>query len=127
LAVVALGLAIYVLLRHDRDPVRYVGSQQRGLASEADVSRLASRVNHLDGALAALRSSAGGIGSLPARVGTLERAVKQLVARPTGTNSTQAIAQLSSRVNKLASQVSQLQSNQTQTQTQTTTTTTSGG
>ena len=120
-AIAALGVSIYALLRHDRDPVRYIGSQ-RGLATQADVSRLAGRVNHLDATLAALRSSAGGTSSLSARVATLERTVRQLAARPTGTNSTQAVAQLSSRVDKLASEVSQLQSNQTTTQTQTQTT-----
>lgn len=123
LAVVALGLGIYALLRHDRDPVRYVGPQ-RGLATLGDVSRLAGRVNHLDAALAALRSSAKGTAALSARVGRLEGTVKQLAARQGSTSSAQAVSQLSSRVNKLGSEVAQLQSSQGQTQTPTTTTTT---
>lgn len=123
-AVAALGLSIYLLVR-DSDGRRSRGTQ----VSQAEVSSLNDRVNRLADKVNSVRAASTGAAasasaSLGSRVDALGRTVKQLAARPQPADPTQALAKLSSRLDRLAGQVTALQSSQSQTQTETTTTVT---
>ena len=114
IAVVALGVAIYALMREDDG--NSSGGSRSGLASDRRVSNLDDRVDRLSRQLQALRASGGSTGgnagagdnaALAGRVDALERTVKTLAARP-ATDSTQAIKDLSGRIDTLSRDVEQL-------------------
>lgn len=71
---------------------------------------LSARVDQLTSQVRSLSAGGGGSATaLSSRVAALESSVKTLASRPTaGGNATQAVAQLSSRVDSIASDVAQL-------------------
>jgi hypothetical protein len=106
LAVAAIGVAIYALLSMETD-----GSSS-GVASAARVSQLEDRVDRLSRQLEAPGGGAAGdVGALGERVAALERTVKTLASRPS-TDPTQAIEQLSGRIDELSGDVEQLKQSQ---------------
>jgi polyhydroxyalkanoate synthesis regulator phasin len=125
IAVAALGLAVWALLRnHD---VNNSGNR-RGLATQADLAATNGRIDRLSAELSGLRGVAGagarGAQSVSSRLGALEQQVKQLNARPNPAGQASTLQSLSGRVDKLAADVAQLKANPpSQSQTQTTTTT----
>ncbi len=82
-------------------------------ASAAATSALAARVSALESAAKTQPASAAGgnVAAVAARVSALESTVKTLANRPT-TDSTQAIQQLSNRVDTLTTDVAQLKQTQ---------------
>jgi outer membrane murein-binding lipoprotein Lpp len=132
IALAAIAVAIYAVVR--ADDVRSGGTSRNGLASNARVDRisselkalragagsggagsaaLAARVDQLSSQVQSLRSTgtgagAGAVSGLGARVAALESTVKTLGSRPATGDQTQSIAQLSSRVDALTSEVAQL-------------------
>jgi hypothetical protein len=117
LAAAALGVAIYALL-HDDTGTR--GGSRSGLASDARVSRVNDRVDRLSRQVQGLRqarpAATGGAGAgVSARVDALESTVKTLSARPAPKDPTQAIAQLSGRIDDLRSDVDALKQAQSTT------------
>lgn len=124
LAVAALGLAVWALLRPDSDR----GGSSQAVATRAALSNLNGRIDRLNTeiqALQALNARTGNIASLKARVGSLERTMKRVSASVAGAASATQVSQLSRRVDKLSTTVSQLKATQTSTRTTTTVTTTS--
>jgi len=121
IAVAALGLAIGALLQDNNNSSRN-GSGQ-GLATQSDVAALNSRIDRLSREVNALGSSAnagkGSTASLSARMSSLEKTVQALSGRATSAASAQQLSQLSTRVDKLAADVAQLQQNAGQTTTTT--------
>lgn len=118
-AVAALGLAIWALLRRDSD--------RGGPSSTPATKALNGRVDRLDAEVHALRTGsarATSIGSLRARIASLDRTVKRVSGHAAGAASAQQVSQLSRRVDTLSSQVTQLKTTLTRTSTQTTTLTT---
>jgi outer membrane murein-binding lipoprotein Lpp len=135
LALAAIGVAIYAVVRADQP-----GGSRRGLATDARVDKisnelkalkagagasspaaatssttaLSARVDQLSSQIQSLRTG-GTPAALGGRVATLESTVKTLAARPAGSDPTQALSQLSSRVDTLASDVAQLKQSQTTT------------
>ena len=81
-----------------------------GAGLSARVDQLASQVRALSAS-----SAPSGSAALVGRVAALESSVRSLASRPTtGANVTQSLAQLSSRVDTIASDVAQLKQAQTQ-------------
>jgi outer membrane murein-binding lipoprotein Lpp len=136
LALAALAVAVYAVVK--ADDANRPGGSRSGLATDARVDRisnelkalratgtpgagstagLSARVDQLSSQVQALRTGAGagtgGSAALGARVATLESTVKTLASRPATGDSTQAITQLSSRVDTLTSDVAQLKQSQT--------------
>jgi outer membrane murein-binding lipoprotein Lpp len=136
LALAAIGVAIYAVVK--ADDANRPGASRSGLATDARVDRisnevkalrtgagggtaatsstaaLSARVDQLSRQLQALPTSpGGGSAALAARVATLESTVKTLSSRPATGDPSQAITQLSSRVDTLASDVAQLKQSQT--------------
>lgn len=105
IALAALGVALYALLRDDSGTR---GSSRRGLASSERVSRLDGRVDRLSRQVQGVRAGGRGDAVLADRVDGLERRIKTLADQPSGGDSTQAIEQLSSRVDALARDVDAL-------------------
>ncbi len=120
LALVALGLAIYAALADNNSGAQ--SGSRHGLASDARVSQVNARVDRLSGQVKALRAGSGSSAgasatdttALNARVDALERSVKTISARPAGVDPTQALSQLSGRVDSLTRDVAQLKQGQTQ-------------
>jgi polyhydroxyalkanoate synthesis regulator phasin len=112
LAVVALGVSIYALTKTDDSSG--TGSRS-GLATDARVSSVEDRVDRLSRQLQTLRSSrSAGVGksstdtaALENRVGELESTVKTLADRP-ATDATQAVQELSGRIDDVAKDVEAL-------------------
>jgi len=107
LAVAAIGVAIYALLSTE------TGGSSSGVASAARVSQLEDRVDRLSRQLEAPGGGTadGDVGALGERVAALERTVKTLASRPS-TDPTQAIEQLSGRIDDLSGDVEQLKQSQ---------------
>ena len=109
LAVVALGASIYALTREDDTS----NGSRRGLASDERVSRLDDRVDRLSRQLQSVRASGAAskddadTAALGDRMDELEKAVQQLSERP-ATDATQAVEELSGRIDDLARDVEQL-------------------
>ncbi|MDX6691488.1 MAG: hypothetical protein QOG15_2945 [Solirubrobacteraceae bacterium] len=103
IAVAALAVGLYALLSND-DTSR---GSRTGLASDARVSRLSDRVDRLSRQVQDLRAG-GNTSALDARVRALETTVRTLAKRPVAKDPTQAIEQLSSRVDTLTQDVDQL-------------------
>jgi hypothetical protein len=97
-------VAIYALLSKDAG-----GSY----ASDARVSRLEERLSRQLQTPAAGGASSD-VSALSDRVGVLERTVKTLASRPS-TDATQAVEQLSGRIDALSKDVEQLKQAQTTT------------
>lgn len=108
IAVAAIAVAIYALTRDNK------ATTSAG-ASDARVTQLDARVNSLSSQVKSLRPGAGAgaassstTAALGTRVGALEHSVSTLTSRPAAADPTQAISQLSTRVDTLASQVAAL-------------------
>lgn len=126
LAVAALGVAVWALLR-DHSPRRAV---VRSGPPPAQLAALTREVQTLSAEVRALRKSsataARNAAAADRGVAQLKSSARKTSARSAGT--AQQVSRLQTQVNKLSSQVAQLRSRQqSQTGTQTTTTTTSGG
>lgn len=110
IAVAALGVAIYALMKDDD-----TGSGGGG-ASSSRVATLEDRVDRLSRQVQATRASANNSGDTSAladRVDALERTVKTLAARPQPGDATAAVKELSGRIDDLATDVEQLKTAQT--------------
>jgi hypothetical protein len=106
IAVAALGVAIYALVKADGDGG---GGSRSGLASDERVSQLDDRVDRLSRQIQDARSgSQGSSDDVEDRVAALERTVKTLAERPS-TDPQQAIDQLSERIDDVAKDVEALQ------------------
>jgi len=112
IAVAALGVAIYALMKEDG-----AGTNSRsGLASDARVSQLDDRIDRLSRQVQAARSDASGDDEAAAvddRVAALEKTVKTLADRPAPGDATQAVDELSDRIDDVTADVEQLKTAQT--------------
>ena len=104
LAVLALGVGIYALLNDDDD-----GGSRRGLASDERVSRLDDRVDRLSRQVRSVRADARDDGGLEDRVAAVERTVETLADRPAPEDASQAVEELSERIDDLATDVERLE------------------
>jgi len=112
IAVAALGVAIYALMKEDD-----AGTNSRsGLASDARVSQLDDRIDRLSRQVQAARSDASGgdeAAAVDERVAALEKTVKTLADRPAPGDATQAVDELSDRIDDVTADVEQLKTAQT--------------
>ena len=112
IAVAALGVAIYALMQDDDG-----GTDSRsGLASDSRVSRLDDRIDRLSRQVQDARSGAADAGDaaeLGGRVDALEKTVRTLADRPAAGDATQAVQELSDRIDDVAADVEQLKTAQT--------------
>jgi polyhydroxyalkanoate synthesis regulator phasin len=110
LAVAALGVALYAVLRNDNGTTR-------GAASADRVARLDDRVDRLSRQVQQLRSSSSGTRALSRRVDELSRQLATLRSQgangSSSTDTTQALRDLNKRVDDLSRQVQQLGQTQT--------------
>jgi hypothetical protein len=111
IAVAALGVAIYALMQDDDGAPATRGNA----ASESRVSQLDDRIDRLSRQVQDARSEArndetAGLGD---RVEALEGTVKQLADRPAPGDATQAVQELSDRIDDVAADVEQLKAAQT--------------
>jgi polyhydroxyalkanoate synthesis regulator phasin len=107
IAVAALAVAIYALVQADDSSS---GGSRSGLATDSRVSQLEDRVDRLSRQVQSLRSGGGSSGdtaALDSRITALERTVKTLASRPS-TDPTQAIDELSGRLDGLSRDVEEL-------------------
>jgi hypothetical protein len=111
LAVAALGVAIYALMKNDGSG----GGSGDGLASDARVSQLDDRIDRISRQVQTVRSGGADTGGAGAevddRVAALENTVKTLADRPS-TDPQGAIDQLSGRIDDVAKDVEALQQSQ---------------
>ena len=109
LAVVALGVSVYALTKADDSSGD--GGSRAGLASDERVSRVDDRVDRLSRQVQSLRAGDGSGGddaaALEDRIGELESTVKTLADRP-AQDATQAVEELSGRIDDLAKDVEAL-------------------
>ncbi len=112
IAVAALGVAIYALMKEDD-----TGTNSRsGLASDARVSQLDDRIDRLSRQVQAARSDASGgdeAAAVDDRIAALEKTVKTLADRPAPGDATQAVKELSDRIDDVTADVEQLKTAQT--------------
>ena len=113
LAIVAIGLALYAVLRDDGST-----GTTPGAASADRVARLDDRVDRLSRQLQKLRSGSSNPNVLARRVDDLSKEVDALRSQGgagggASSDTTQALQDLSQRVDDLSSQVDQLSQNQT--------------
>jgi len=111
IAVAALGVAIYALMKDDGGSNASSGNA----ASDARVSQLDDRIDRLSRQVQDLRSGGGGnddTAALGDRVEALEGTVKELADRPTP-DATDAVRELSDRIDDIAADVEQLKTAQT--------------
>jgi len=109
IAVAALGVAIYALMTQEDGGT---GSRS-GLASDSRVSQLDDRIDRLSRQVQDARSDAAGgddATALGDRVEALEGTVKELADRPAPGDATQAVQELSDRIDDIAADVEQLKS-----------------
>jgi polyhydroxyalkanoate synthesis regulator phasin len=110
LAVAALGLGLYAVLRNDNGTTR-------GTASADSVAILNERVDRLSRQVQQLRSASSGTSALSQRVGALSRQIAALRSQDangsSSTDTTRAIQDLNKRVDDLSRQVQQLGQAQT--------------
>ncbi len=110
IAVAALGVAIYALMK-DND----AGAGSSNDASAARVSQLDDRIDRLSRQVQDARSEARGNddgAELGDRVEALENTVKELADRPAPGDATQAVQELSDRIDDVTADVEQLKSAQ---------------
>jgi hypothetical protein len=114
IAVAALGVAIYALMKDDGS-----GGSRSGLASDSRVSRVNDRVDRLSRQVQDLRSTGGSsnddTAALGDRIAALEKTVKTLADRPAPGDATQAVKVLSGRIDDVTRDVEALKSAQAQT------------
>lgn len=108
-AVAALGVAIYSLMAEDDG-----GGSRSGLASDSRVSDLEDRVDRISRQVQDVRSGDGGDedAELTKRVEALEGTVKELAERPVPGDATEAVQELSDRIDEVTAEVEQLKSAQ---------------
>ena len=108
IAVAALGVAIYTLLKDDDGATATRGNA----ASEERVSQLDDRIDRLSRQVQDARSEARNDDSegLGERVEALEGTVKELADRPAPGDATQAVKDLAERIDDVAADVEQLKS-----------------
>jgi prefoldin subunit 5 len=106
IAVAALAVAIYALVQANDSSS---SGSRSGLATDERVSQINDRVDRLSRQVQELRSGGGGSdnAALDSRIAALERTVKTLASRPS-TDPTQAIDELSGRLDSVAQDVEQL-------------------
>lgn len=105
IAVAALGVAIYALMK-DEDSG---GGSRSGLASDDRVSQLDDRIDRISRQVQNLRAGGGASSdAVEDRVAALEKTVETLADRPS-TDPQQAIDQLSARIDDIAQDVEALQ------------------
>jgi hypothetical protein len=107
IAVAALAVAIYALVQANDSAS---SGSRSGLATDERVSQINDRVDRLSRQVQELRSGSGSGGdsaALDSRIAALERTVKTLASRPS-TDPTQAIDELSGRLDSVARDVEQL-------------------
>jgi outer membrane murein-binding lipoprotein Lpp len=113
LAVLAVGLAIYALTRKDDTPARTSGST----VSSERVAQLDDRIDRLSRQVQSARSDARAARELPSRVDALSRAVTTLRSEAgsgaAAPDATQAIKDLSGRIDELDQKVQALSQGQT--------------
>ena len=115
LAIVALGVAIYALTRDDDT----TSGSRSGLATDERVSRVDDRVDRLSRQVQSVRASrsagsssgAAATSELSDRVDQLETTVKSL-SNSSAPDATQAIKDLSGRIDDVAQDVEQLKQDQ---------------
>ncbi len=107
IAVAALGVAIYALVKDN-------GANATGGVGSNRVSQLDDRIDRLSRQVQDLRSgdssSKDDSSAVTDRVDALERTVKELADRPQPGDATQAVKELSDRIDDIASDVEQLKS-----------------
>jgi hypothetical protein len=111
IAVAALGVAIYALMKDDDGGT---GSRS-GLATDSRVSQIDDRVDRISRQVQDLRSGGGNddeAAALGDRVEALENTVKELADRPAAGDATQAVQELSDRIDDVSADVEQLKSAQ---------------
>jgi polyhydroxyalkanoate synthesis regulator phasin len=111
ISVAALGVAIYALMKDDGG----TGSRA-GLATDSRVSQLDDRIDRLSRQVQDARSDAakaGDAAGVEGRVAALEKTVKTLADRPAPGDATQAVNELSDRIDDVTADVEQLKSAQT--------------
>ena len=111
IAVAALGVAVYALMKDDDDG----GATRGNAASDTRVSRLDDRVDRLSRQVQAARAEARGnddAAKLGDRVEALEGTVKQLADRPAPADASQAVRDLADRIDDVAADVEQLKAAQ---------------
>ena len=104
LAVAALGVAIYALLKEDDTNG---GGSRSGLATDDRVSQLDDRIDRISRQVQDLRSGEAGGDDVDERVGALEETVERLADRPVA-DPQEAIDELSGRIDDLAQDVESL-------------------
>jgi hypothetical protein len=115
LAVLALGVGIYALVKDDGKT-----GTTRGAASDARVTRVNDRVSRLSRQVQSLRSGGTSPAALATRVDALSRSVTALrTSQASGANAapdpTKAIQDLSTRIDDLDRQIQALKQGQTTT------------
>ncbi|HVF79340.1 MAG TPA: hypothetical protein VNA28_13665 [Solirubrobacteraceae bacterium] len=109
IAVAALGVAVYALMKADDASS---GESRSGLASDVRVSQLDDRIDRISRQIQGLRSGAGSSSdAVEARVAAIEKTVETLAERPS-TDPQQAIDQLSKRIDQIAQDLEALQQGQ---------------
>jgi len=111
IAVAALGVAIYALLKDDN-----AGAGSGNAARDARVSQLDNRIDRLSRQVQDARREARSnedAAALGDRVEALEGTVKQLADRPAPGDATDAVQELSERIDDVTADVEQLKSAQT--------------
>ena len=113
LAVLATGLAIYALTRDDGS------SGTRGGTTSGQVARLNDRVDRLSRQVQSLRAGGTSAAALAPRVDSLSRSVSalrsQVRSTPAAPDATQAVNDLSKRIDTLEQRVQDLSQTQTTT------------
>ena len=103
LAVAALGVAIYALVKEDDNG----GGSRSGLATDDRVSQLDDRIDRISRQVQDLRSGERGGDDVEVRVGALEETVERLAQRPAN-DPQEAIDELSGRIDDIAQDVEAL-------------------
>lgn len=111
IAVAALGVAIYSLMRDDDASTAANG----GAAGDSRVSQIDDRVDRISRQVQDLRGGGDDdeAAALGDRIEALEGTVKELAERPAPGDATQAVQELSDRIDDVAADVEQLQAAQT--------------
>jgi septal ring factor EnvC (AmiA/AmiB activator) len=114
-AVAALCVAIYAVANDDTS--RGGDGSTSGLASDARVTQIEHRVDRISRQVQDLRTDGDGgdTAALANRIDSLESTVKSLSGQPAAGGTQQAVDELSSRIDDLASDVEKLQQAQTTT------------
>ena len=110
ISVAELGVAIYALMKDDGASTASSGNA----ASDSRVSQLDDRIDRLSRQVQDVRSGAGNddAAAVADRVEALEATVKELADRPAPGDATQAVQELSDRIDDIAADVEQLKSAQ---------------